>query len=163
MVLVGDGLRATFWESAWLDGIRPKDIAPKIYIFNKKNCLVHKALLNGYWISQVKVASIVSSEHIAQFAALWERLTHIQLNPDMQDSITWKFTADGHYSAASAYRAQFIGLVDTDMNQNVWKNWAPSKCKFFAWLVINNRIWTADRLHRRGWPNCNLCPLCQQV
>uniref|UniRef100_A0A8R7VDU0 Reverse transcriptase zinc-binding domain-containing protein n=1 Tax=Triticum urartu TaxID=4572 RepID=A0A8R7VDU0_TRIUA len=81
----------------------------------------------------------------------------------MQDSITWKFTADGHYSAASAYRAQFIGLVDTDMNQNVWKNWAPPKCKFFAWLVINNRIWTADRLHRRGWPNCNLCPLCQQV
>uniref|UniRef100_A0A453EVM2 Reverse transcriptase zinc-binding domain-containing protein n=1 Tax=Aegilops tauschii subsp. strangulata TaxID=200361 RepID=A0A453EVM2_AEGTS len=96
-VLVGDGLRATFWESAWLDGIRPKDIAPKIYdISNKKNCSVHKALLNGYWISQVKVASITSSEHIAQFAALWERLTHIQLNPDMQDSITWKFTADGH-------------------------------------------------------------------
>ena len=39
----------------------------------------------------------------------------------------------------------------------------PQKCKFFAWLVISNRIWTADSLHRRGWPNCNLCPLCQQV
>ena len=49
------------------------------------------------------------------------------------------------------------------MNQIVWKNWAPPKCKFFAWLVINNRIWTADRLQRRGWPNCHLCPLCKQV
>ena len=28
---------------------------------------------------------------------------------------------------------------------------------------MNNRIWTTDRLHRHGWPNCNLCPLCQQV
>ena len=39
----------------------------------------------------------------------------------------------------------------------------PPKCKFFAWLVINNRIWTADRLQKRGWPNCNMCPLCKQV
>ncbi|XBJ10875.1 hypothetical protein VPH35_015653 [Triticum aestivum] len=40
---------------------------------------------------------------------------------------------------------------------------APQKCKFFAWLIIQNRVWTADRLQRRGWPNCNLCPLCKQV
>ena len=31
------------------------------------------------------------------------------------------------------------------------------------WLIIHNRVWTADRLQRRGWPNCNLCPLCKQV
>ena len=49
------------------------------------------------------------------------------------------------------------------MIPTVWKIWAPPKCKFFAWLAINNRIWTADRLQRRGWPNCNLCPLCKQV
>ena len=47
--------------------------------------------------------------------------------------------------------------------QTVWKNWAPSKCKFFAWHVINNRGWMAVQLQRRGWPNCNLCPLCKHV
>lgn len=147
-----------------MDGIRPKDIAPKIYeISNKKNCSVHKALTNAYWISQVKAALVISLEHIAQFVTLWERFTHIHLDPTMRDSISWKFTSDGQYSASSAYRTQFIGLVGTEMNQYVWKNWAPPKCKFFAWLVINNRIWTIDGLHRRGWPNCNLCPLCQQV
>ena len=77
-VQVGDGLRASFWESAWLDGIRPKDIAPKIYdISKKKNSSVHKALLNGFWISQVNVASGITSERIVQFVALWERLAHI--------------------------------------------------------------------------------------
>ena len=29
--------------------------------------------------------------------------------------------------------------------------------KFFAWLAIQNRVWTADR------SNCGLCPLCKQA
>ena len=41
--------------------------------------------------------------------------------------------------------------------------WTPPKVKFFAWLATRNRIWTADRLTRRGWQNCGLCPLCQRV
>ena len=32
-----------------------------------------------------------------------------------------------------------------------------------AWLIIQNRVWMADKLQRRGWPNCGLCPLCSQV
>ena len=101
--------------------------------------------------------------HIAEFVNLWSELSRIQLNPGVADSISWKLTNDGQYSAATAYRAQFLGLIDSDMPLLVWKNWAPPKCKFFAWLAINNRIWTADRLQRRGWPNCNLCPLCKQT
>ena len=45
----------------------------------------------------------------------------------------------------------------------VWNAWAPPKCKLFAWMIIQNRVWTADRLQRRGWPNCGNCPLCGQV
>uniref|UniRef100_A0A8R7R329 Reverse transcriptase zinc-binding domain-containing protein n=1 Tax=Triticum urartu TaxID=4572 RepID=A0A8R7R329_TRIUA len=49
------------------------------------------------------------------------------------------------------------------MHVTVWKSWAPPKCKFFAWLVMQNRVWTVGRLARRGWPNCGLCPLCMQT
>ena len=48
------------------------------------------------------------------------------------------------------------------MDNMVWKNWAPPKCKLFSWLIIQNRVWTADRLERRGWPNGRLCPLCRR-
>ena len=44
----------------------------------------------------------------------------------------------------------------------IWKNWAPPKVKFFAWLALQDRIWTADRLAKRGWKNCGLCPLCKR-
>lgn len=30
-VTIGDGTKVSFWESAWLDGLRPKHVAPLIY------------------------------------------------------------------------------------------------------------------------------------
>ena len=51
-VLFGNGIRASFWESAWLDGMRPKDIAPKIFDLSKRRgCSVQKALDNNFWVS----------------------------------------------------------------------------------------------------------------
>ena len=35
------------------------------------------------------------------------------------------------------------------------------KCKLFSWLIIQNCVWTADQLERRGWPNGRVCPLCR--
>ncbi|XBI91932.1 hypothetical protein VPH35_029135 [Triticum aestivum] len=35
--------------------------------------------------------------------------------------------------------------------------------QFFCLVSHSNRIWTADRLQHRGWPNCDQCPLCSQV
>jgi hypothetical protein len=67
------------------------------------------------------------------------------------------------YSAASAYKLQFLGLVFFDMNVFVWKVWATPKAKNHAWLALQNRLWTTDRLEKRGWPNCGLCPLCKQT
>ncbi|KAE8810017.1 Serine carboxypeptidase-like 18 [Hordeum vulgare] len=57
---------------------------------------------------------------------------------------------------------QFAGLIKSALPQMVWKIWAPPKIKFFSWLVLQDRIWTADRLQRTGWPNYGLCQLCKQ-
>jgi hypothetical protein len=48
-VTVGNGEKATYWDSAWLQGMRPKDIHPKIYeIAKKKECTVKMTLENGF-------------------------------------------------------------------------------------------------------------------
>ena len=44
----------------------------------------------------------------------------------------------------------------------IWKAWAPQKCKFFAWLITKNRVWTSERLVTRGWPRNNVSPLCRR-
>ena len=42
----------------------------------------------------------------------------------------------------------------------VWKTWDPPKCRFIAWPAVQNRLWTADRLAKRGWPHHPTCQLC---
>ena len=42
----------------------------------------------------------------------------------------------------------------------IWKAWAPPKCKFFLWLLLQDRLWTAARLQVRGWENNYFCGLC---
>ena len=54
-------------------------------------------------------------------------------------------------------------MVLSPMDRMVWKVWAPPKVKKIAWLALQDRIWTADRLAKRGWPNCDVCPLCKRV
>jgi len=46
------------------------------------------------------------------------------------------------------------------MAENTWRTKAPPKCRFFTWLMLQNRIWTAACLQLRGWPNEYFCPLC---
>jgi hypothetical protein len=115
-VTVGNGEKATFWYSAWLQGMRPKDIAPKIYgIAKKKKCTVKVALENGFWIGQLNIQQGISVEQISQFYKLCEMIDDVQLNQEAPDTILWKFGKDGSSSASSAYKMQFLGLVSSPM------------------------------------------------
>lgn len=69
----------------------------------------------------------------------------------------------GVYSSKSAYDAFFIVTVKFGPWKRIWKTWAPLKCKFFIWLAVKNRCWTADRLAKRGVPHPAACPLCDQA
>jgi hypothetical protein len=85
-------------------------------------------------------------EHLTQFIVLWNKLLDVHLDEGIENTIAWKLTANGQYSAKSAYEVQFIGSTTSIMHKTVWKVWATPKAKFFAWLLMQNRIWTADRL-----------------
>jgi hypothetical protein len=100
---------------------------------------------------------------LAQFVDLWTLINNIHLEENVEDSIVWKLTESGLYSAVSAYKLHFLGLLLSNLNTLVWKAWATPKAKNHAWLALQNRLWTADRLQNRGWPNCGLCPLWKQT
>jgi hypothetical protein len=56
----------------------------------------------------------------------------------------------------------FCGSTSLAGFERVWTTWAPPKCRFFLWLVLHNKCWTADRLAKRGLPHPISCPLCDQ-
>jgi hypothetical protein len=163
-ITIGNGNIAPFWHSPWLNGKKPKDIAPLIYeASTRKKWSVKQATLDNAWVSKIRMDETLTIPHLHQYLQLWHELNGIQLREHEEDSIVWNLTPNGEYSTTSAYNAQFFGSTLTNMNKMVWKAWATPKAKFFAWLAIQNRLWTADRLEKRGWDNCGLCPLCKQT
>ena len=138
-------------------------MAPLIFVASsRKRWKVREAMQGDAWLFKMKISTNLTMDHIEQIVNIWALSHAIHLVYNTEDDITWKHTTFGHYSAASAYKAQFLGLVLSPMDKMVWKVWAPPKVKFFAWLALQDRIWTADRLAKRGWPNCDLCPLCKR-
>jgi hypothetical protein len=70
-VSTGDEKRALFWEASWIDGLRPKDVAPLVSdISKKRKMLVRIALEDDLWISQINIHNGLSMEHIVQFMKL---------------------------------------------------------------------------------------------
>jgi len=67
------------------------------------------------------------------------------------------------FSTASAYRSFFIGQHPVDGAGLLRKTRAPPKCKFFIWLVIHDRCWTAARRKKHGLQDDDACVLCAQA
>ena len=98
-IVVGDGLKTLFWEAPWSGGRKPKDIAPLIFAASKcKKWSVHKAMRNNAWIGKIVLDDdFFPFEHLAQFADLWWHLSSIALEEGVEDTITWKLSANGKY------------------------------------------------------------------
>jgi hypothetical protein len=86
-----------------------------------------------------------------EFVQLWGLVEDAGFQPeDLEpDAIVWTRTSSGDYSAKSAYKMQFEGGIFSSFPKTVWKVWAPSCCKIFLWLLLQNRVWTVDRLSLR--------------
>lgn len=84
----------------------------------------------------------------------------VELQEGTDDTVTWRWSSNGTYSANSAYKIQFVGSIQDNRSDFFWKAKTENKCKFFGWLMIHRNILTADKLLLRGWDNSRICPLC---
>jgi hypothetical protein len=85
-------------------------------------------------------------EQMAEFISLWGFVHQLQFT-DQPDSIRWKWTENGSYSAKSAYSIQFSGTFCPFNANLIWKAKVEGKHRFFTWLLIQ----------------CNdICVLCDQ-
>jgi hypothetical protein len=75
----------------------------------------------------------------------------VGLRQEVQDSHFWRFTTNGKFSVKSAYEGFFCGSVKFEPFERVWRTWAPTKCRFFVWLVALNKCWTAHQLEKGDW------------
>ena len=95
-------------------------------------------------------------ELMAQFVVLWDAVHQIQLT-NTSDQIFWKWIANGVYTAKSAYLAQLKGTYCSFDADAIWHAHAEGKHRFFAWLLVQEKILTADKLAARNWPSFTNC------
>jgi hypothetical protein len=160
IITIGDCTKACFWHNNWLDGESPKYLAPNLFqLVKRKNKTVQQELRNNSWIRSLS-NRITSATHIEEFASLWIRIQDVQLLQGVQDSITWRWRPDGSYSTRSAYRIQFKGSYRRFRTDQIWRAHAENKCKVFTWILLQEKILTADNLEERGRPHQEHCALC---
>ena len=163
-VEIGNGQRALFWLDRWLQGKSISELAP--CLFNAvgprvvKHRTVEEGLLNNNWARDISGALTV--QVILDYLLVWELTRSVHLMPEMPDRFIWKWTSDHNFSTASAYRAFFIGQTEIQGAKLLTKARAPNKCKFFMWLVLHDRCWTAARRKRHGLQEDDTCILCAQ-
>jgi hypothetical protein len=158
VINVGNGKNTPFWEGRWLNGVSPKELAPNLY---KQACFksrtVHKELYNMNWIKNLK--QVNTEDLIEEFVLLFNTLSEIQLNENA-DTIFWRWTTSGEYTAASAYEAQFLGACPMFRASSIWCAHTEPKCRFLAWMALLGKIPTADNLMKKSWPCNPSCALC---
>ena len=159
-VTIGNGNKERFWHHSWLDGEAPRYLVPHLFMLVRmKNRMVRQELHNGNRIKTLQMC-ITTTTHIQEFIGLWIRLQNVQLQSKVEDSIIWKWTADGNYSTHSAYMIQFGGSHRKFQHELIWKAKAENKCKIHAWILMHDKVLTADNLQKRGWPHQDHCVLC---
>jgi hypothetical protein len=160
VVTVGDGRKALFWDSTWVDGHAPRDIAPHLYkLAWRKRLTVREEVANQTWTRGLWRMS--TATEMAEFVLLWEQVQAVQFS-DLQDVIRCKWTANGLYTSKSAYDIQFTGSYCTFNSKAIWKAKAEGKHRFFAWLMVQEKLQTADNLLVKGTACDPVCCLCDQ-
>jgi hypothetical protein len=132
-----------FWTDQWLNGSSIKDIAPAVFGVvsgKKKKETVTEAMHEDAWIRHI--TGPLTMRILVEFDHLCELLEGVQLS-EQPDTFCWGLTADRSYSAASTYGAMFLGSSSPLGAKLNWKTSAPPSVKFFFWLVMHGRCWTA--------------------
>ena len=161
---IGNGQRALFWEDRWINGRALRVIALLLFAHIPKRRRKSRTVADGLHANQwaTDIHGAIGVPEIGEYLRLWHMLTETALT-DAPDCIRWKWTANGEYSAKSAYLATFHGSTRCQAWKLTWKCWAPPRVRFFHWLANLDRCWTADRLARRNLPHPQRCPLCDQA
>jgi hypothetical protein len=156
-VTTGNGAVVRFWESPWLGGRALRDIAPRLFrLAWRKNQSFQEDLQDDRWTRGLW--RMTTAEKMAELVVLWSMLQEVQLT-DRPDEIKWWWTSHGAYAAKSAYQAQFFGSYCSFDSKAIWKSKTEDKHCFFAWLLLQCKLLTADKLLKQNWPCNPLCPL----
>jgi hypothetical protein len=144
---IGNGRNTPLWQARWLNGMAPKKLGPNLYqMARRKERIVYNELHDLNWVRNLR--NFNSTSLLEEFTLLFMALSNVQLSYQ-HNIIRWKWTIDGQYIVASAYECQFEGSIVQFPAMSIWQAMTEPKCKFFTWLLMHDRVLTANNMMKR--------------
>ena len=158
---IGDGARTAFWLDSWVSDVPLSTKFAALFSHAlESDALVQRVLTRG--ISACLVPRL-NSAGARQLPMLLQLLHGRSLTQSPDSRLLSKCAKpDGSLDAAAFYRLCSWGGVEAPYAVFVWKNYAPSKVKFFAWLLSKARIQSRSELEKKHIISSeeNICPIC---
>jgi hypothetical protein len=112
-------------------------------------------------LATYNIQGALTVQVLLDYLMIWDKLESVSLT-DSPDQTLWRWTKDGSFTTASAYRLFFSGQHGIPGAKLLHKTRAPSKYKFFIWLVLHDRVWTAARRRKHRLQDDDRCAFCDQ-
>jgi hypothetical protein len=128
---LGNGEKIKFWTDPWLQNLSLCDHMPDLYaVCTRCKLSTRDALSASKWSKHFR--QFLPANAIVQFVELWGLLDHIVLDAATPDSVSLRWTTDGVFTVASAYKIQFQGAAHLAANTLLWKSDTTLRCKIFS-------------------------------
>jgi hypothetical protein len=144
---LGNGTSVLLWSDLWHTH-RLEDQFPRLMSFAKdklqsvQEFLAMENALNGFHLP-------LSAEAHQELQQLQTLMHSVESNPDSYD--TWTYNSvKGIFKPSIIYKLNFQHIDNHQPSCWLWKSKCTSKHKFFAWLILHDRINTKDMLLRRN-------------
>ena len=72
----------------------------------RKNFTVQQALNNNFWIDQV--CPLHTGAEFREYANLWEQISLLERDLDIDDEIIWRWTSDENYTTKALFRSLHV-------------------------------------------------------
>lgn len=134
---LGDGNTCRFWTDSWLLGKSIADLAPLVLATvpkrRRRDRTVRQGLTDRAGVRDIHGG--LGPAALVQYVELWRRVRYIELS-DAPNTLTWRWTDSGCYTAKSCYLALFHGSIKDEHWCITWKTWAHLRIKIFTWLAF---------------------------
>lgn len=156
--MIGDGSSVCFWDDLWTDSVLAQDHPRLVSFAINPNASVFEVMqaedLDALFLLPL------SQQAYEEFEALQVRLQTTRYDENETDK--WTPIWGNAYTSQRFYSQAFANLAAHPIFRMIWKSRCTPRVKFFAWLVLVDRLNTKSMLQRRhlNVQDDALCIMC---
>ena len=159
---MGSGSTVLLWEDLWCPVILAQAFPSLFHFAANANASVND-VINAPDLVTIFNLPLSEQAH-EEFLAMQNLISQIPYNENLKDG--WVFHwGNGSYSSQKVYELAFEGLEVPRTIQWIWKSKCIPRIKFFAWLLMVDRLNTKAMLRRHHYNTQAglFCVLCRHT